>query len=106
MPELDNPQLRTFCNEVLRPAADAMARLDLIAPGIAAEYNQKLLGTVIDSGGSSNLVADGSAVDGRTRVAGGDVYNLITLIAAFRTFIDASGRRDVLAKWQVNGLRD
>jgi hypothetical protein len=105
MPEIDSPQLRSFCNEVLRPVADALAELDQRAPGIVAEYNQKLLGTVINAGGSTNLITDGSETDGRTRVAGGDVYNLITLVEAFRAFIDASGRRDVLAKWQVNGLR-
>jgi hypothetical protein len=105
MPELTNPQLVAYANEVLRPAADALARLDAKAPGMRAEYDAKNLGTAIEAGGAVNLIADGSATDGRTRVAGGDVYNLVTLIDDFSTWVSANGRRDVLAKWQVNGLR-
>jgi hypothetical protein len=35
---------------------------------------------------------------------GGDVFNLVTLINDFQTFM-TSGRVDVLYKWQVNGHR-
>lgn len=105
MPELTNAQLVAFSNEVLRPIADAIARIDAIAPGIRAEYDAKGLGTIIEAGGPTEMIADGSAADGRTRVTGGDVYNIITLVDGLRTWVDASGRRAVLAKWQVNGLR-
>ena len=105
MPEINNAQLTEFCNDDLRKIADALARADMLLPGLRATYDQRGLGSIIDAAGSSNLVTDGSAVDGRTRVTGGDVYNLVTLIDDLRTFFTASGRRDVLAKWQVNGLR-
>ena len=104
MAEIDNPQLRDFCNGSLRVIADKLATIDADLSGIQEEYNAKNLGTVIDAAGSTNLIADGSETDGRTRVAGGDVYNFVTLLSDLQTFI-TEGRRDVIAKWQVNGYR-
>lgn len=51
------------------------------------EYNQRDLGTIINAGGASELIADGSQTDGRTRVAGGDVFNEVTLMQDFLTFM-------------------
>jgi hypothetical protein len=58
---------------------------------------------VINAGGSSGPVLDGSATDGRTIATGGDVFNFITLLQNMQTFFADVGRRDVIAKWNVNG---
>lgn len=105
MAELSNAQLVAFSNEVMRPVADALATLDRKLAGLALEYTAKNLGTVIEAGGAGNLIADGSAIDGRTRVAGGDIYNLVTLAANIATVFNGGGVRDVVAKWQTNGYR-
>ena len=102
---LDNPQLVEFCNDELRQIGDRLKALDIRTAAAVAEYNARNLGTVINDGGSSNNVLDGSASDGRTVVTGGDVFNLITLIQELQTFFAVSGRRDVIAKWNVNGHR-
>ena len=99
---LDNPQLTEFCNSELRQIADKIVALKIRADSATAEYAARNLGTVIDSGGSSNPVLDGSAIDGRTIATGGDVYNMVTLLSDFKTFL-TQGRVDVLYKWQVNG---
>ncbi len=104
MAELTNIQLVEFCNTKLRPLADRLQTLALDAPLTEAVYTARNLGTIISDGGSSNLIADGSAVDGRTRCTGGDVWNLITLLQDLQTFL-TQGRKDVIAKWQVNGGR-
>jgi hypothetical protein len=104
MAEIENPQLTAFCNSSLRVIADKLAAVDLVLAGIKEEYEAKLLGTIINDAGSTNLIADGSATDGRTRVSGGDVFNLITLLTDLQAFV-TEGRRDVIAKWQVNGYR-
>ena len=104
MPELNNPQLVEFCNSDLRQVADALVRLDSRTSDAAATYLARNLGTVINDGGSTELIADGSATDGRTRCAGGDVFNLVTLMADLQTFL-TQGRKDVLAKWKVQGDR-
>ena len=104
MAEIADPQLTSFANEYLRPLADAMAKLDLDLTPTVEVYNSRNLGTIINDAGAGNLIDDGSAVDGRTRVTGGDVYNLITLINDFQAFI-TSGRRDVIYRWQVHSVR-
>ena len=100
---LDNAQLVEFCNDELRQLGDMLTRMDLRTTAANAEYLARNLGTIINDGGSSNNVLDGSASDGRTICTGGDIYNLITLIQALQTFFAVAGRRDVIAKWNVNG---
>jgi hypothetical protein len=102
---LDNPQLVEFCNDELRQIADRFVQLKIRVDAAHEEYQARNLGNVIEDGGSANPVLDGSAIDGRTIATGGDVYNLITLLTDFQTFLNAS-RVDVLYKWQVNGSRE
>jgi len=100
---LDSTQLVEFCNDELRQLGDRLKALDIRTAAAVAEYNARDLGTVINAGGSSGPVLDGSASDGRTIVTGGDVFNLITMLQEVQTFFAVSGRRDVIAKWNVNG---
>lgn len=104
MAEINNPQLTRFCNESLRVIADKLAEIDKNLAGIQKDYVAKNLGTIINDAGSTNLITDGSESDGRTRVAGGDVYNLVTLLTDLQTFI-TEGRRDVIAKWQIRSYQ-
>ncbi len=103
---LDAPQLTEFCNDELRQVADRIKALDLRSAAAVAEYNARNLGTVINDGGSSGPVLDGSASDGRTICTGGDVFNFVTLLQDLQTFFAASGRRDVISKWNVNGHKE
>ena len=105
MPELSNQQLVEFSNSDLRQIADLMVRIDTRTSAANATYLARDLSTIINDGGSTELIADGSATDGRTRCAGGDVFNLVTLMGDFQTFL-TQGRKDVLAKWKVQGSRD
>ena len=105
MPELNNAQLIEFCNSDLRQIADKLVQLDTRTDAAGATYLARDLGTVINAGGSTELITDGSTTDGRTRCAGVDVFNLVTLMTDFQAFM-TQGRKDVLAKWKVNGSRD
>lgn len=102
MAELSNPQLVNFANEHARSVADKLAALNAFSAVVTATYLARDLSTPIEAGGASNLITDGSQTDGRTRVAGGDVYNLVTLLNDLNTFM-TQGRKDVIAKWRVNG---
>lgn len=102
MAELSNPQLVDFANAQARVVSDKLAALNTAAATLIATYNARDLGTVINDGGAGNLIADGSETDGRTRVTGGDVFNLVTLLADLDGFM-TQGRKDVIAKWRVNG---
>lgn len=101
---LDNPQLVEFSNDELRQIADKFVSLKNRVDAAVEEYNARNLGTIINDGGVANPVLDGSAQDGRTIAVGGDVFNFVTLMQDFQTFM-TSGRVDVLFKWQVNGNR-
>jgi len=101
---LDNSQLVDFCNDELRQIADRFVALKIRVDHAYQEYLARNLGDVINDGGPSNPVLDGSATDGRTIATGGDVYNFVTLLTDFQTFL-TSGRVEVLYKWQVNGNR-
>lgn len=104
MAEINNVQLTKFCNERLRTLGDMFAALAFTkVPAAIAQYNSEDLGTIINNLGSSNLITDGSEVDGRPRCTGGDVFNLVTLLQDFDTFM-TQGRKDVLMKWNVNGV--
>jgi hypothetical protein len=102
---LDNPQLVDFCNDELRQIADEFVRLRNRCIAAREEYDARDLGTIINAGGSSGPVLDGSAVDGRTIATGGDVFNLVTLMSDFATFCTVD-RVDVMYRWQVNGNRE
>lgn len=104
MPEINNPQLREFCNADLRQVADLLVQIDARSSDSIETYNARNLGGVIDAAGAGNLITDGSETDGRTRVVGGDVYNMVTLLQDFQTWL-TQGRKDVLSKWKVNGDR-
>ena len=100
---LDNAQLVEFSNDELRQMGDRLTTLDLRSAAAIAEYNARGLGTIINDGGSSGPVLDGSATDGRTIATGGDIFNLMTMLQDLQTFFTVAGRRDVIAKWNVNG---
>jgi len=101
---LNNPQLVEFANDELRQIADRFVALKIRVDAAYQGYLARDLGTVINDGGSTNPILDGSATDGRTIATGGDVFNLVTLMTDFQTFM-TQGRVEVLYKWQVNGNR-
>lgn len=101
--EINNPQLTDYTNTYLRVYCDKLAVVSAQITAMLGVYTARDLGTVIDSGGAGNLITDGSATDGRTRLVGGDVYNFVTLVTDLQTFLAASGRLSIIAKCQVNG---
>ena len=100
---LDNAQLVEFANDELRQLGDRLTALDLRSAAAIAEYFARDLGTIITAGGSTGPVLDGSATDGRTIATGDNAVSMITLLQNLQTFFDVAGRRDVIAKWNVNG---
>lgn len=102
---LDNVQLSEFCNSELRQVADKFVRLKIQIDSAILEYHARNLGTIINNGGSTNEVLDGSQQDGRTKATGGDVYNIISMMQDMQTFLATDERLAKLYKWQVNGDR-
>lgn len=104
MAEISNPQVVAFSNQELRPLADLLFKAYYKALELDQNYVANNIGTLIDAGGASNLLNDGSLTDGRTRISGGDIYNFVTLISDLITFLESPGRLDVITKPHVNGV--
>jgi hypothetical protein len=109
MAEITNPQVVAFANEKVRPLADAFFQVYYRAKAANQEYNANAIGSLINAAGSGNLITDGSETDGRTRIAGGDVYNSVTFWQAFIAFVEGNAvttaaRLDVITKPHVHGI--
>lgn len=109
MADITDPQVVAFCNNEVRPMADRLYSAYFRAKATLADYNAGDIGTKISNGGSSNFVGDGSAVDGRTRMTGGDVFNLITTLTAYIAFVEngsvsTADRTTVITIPHVNSL--
>ena len=109
MPEITDPQVIAFSNGECRPFADRLVSTYWAAKELLSNYNAGNIGSLIDTGGAGNLIADGSEADGRTRIVGGDLYNLITAATAFVVFVEGgvvatADRLTVITKPHVNRI--
>lgn len=103
--EIASPQVVDFANNSMRTLANDLTKTEATLTVIKDTYDARNLGTIISDAGAGNLIADGSALDGRTRRTGGDVFNMVTFIDDFNAFLDQNGRRELLHGWQVNALQ-
>jgi hypothetical protein len=104
---IENTQVIAFANNRIRPMSDRFYSLYYQAKATLEDYNVGNIGSLINDAGAGNIIHDNSAVDGRTQITGGDIYNLVTAITAFVAYVeggtvDAAARLDVLAKPHVN----
>ena len=103
MAEISDSQVVTFANQKVRRHANQMYSCWRNAKDIILEYNAGDIGTKINNANPAELVADGSARDGRTRLTGGDIFNYITMLQQFERFIEnlsvvTADRTTVVAK--------
>lgn len=109
MPDNSNPQVVAFSNTEIRPMADKMYGAYYKAKSVVQNYNTDGIGALISAAGASNLIGDGSDVDGRTRISGDDIINFITALSAFIAYIEngavsTANRIDVITKPHVNNF--
>lgn len=87
---IDNPAAVRFCNERVRGVADTLGHAYKQAKIVLAYWGAKGVdGHFIAA--PDQLVADGSQVDGRTPVTGGDVQALVALCAELVAAYEADG---------------
>ena len=109
MAEITNPQVVAFSNARIRPACDDMYSLYYKCKALVADYTAANIGSLINAAGDGNLVDDGSATDGRTRITGGDIYNVLTWAQQIVNFVEnqavtTADRASVISKPHVNSL--
>ena len=104
MPDITNPQIVLFSNERGRPMSDVAEDLYLTAKRFQQEWDA--LVTVVGSvPNTTDIVIDGSAVDGRLPVTGARLNGLKSLADAMVTWFE-TGSPTRIAQLQlvsVNG---
>jgi len=100
-----NPQAILVANTKIRPLCDRMAQLYNAIKAAQIEFVAEGWGTLFPN--DSEIIVDGSAVDGRTPITNADVRTfMLTDAVAFLTPLEASAfaGRDRIHKIGVNVL--
>ena len=74
--EISNPQIVTFANDRARTIADQILRFSAIVDAFISDYAAQGIASAITAAGASQMIADGSEIDGRQRVTGTKIINL------------------------------
>ncbi len=80
-----------FCNTRVRPVADRIAQLYNAIIAIGNEYTALGISTLIPN--DSSPIADGAATDGRPQIVGTDVANIVTIVTAIKTTLEATSNQ-------------
>lgn len=88
--------------------ADKLYQAWFQAKQMLEDYTAGGIGALITAGGSSNLIADGSETDGRNRISGDNVFNLVTAVEEFIDYVEGGAvttadRQVVITLPHVNG---
>ena len=86
MPITDVEAVR-FANEQIRPVADKLAQFYYLAKSVRDQWFAR--GMAARFPNTTDVVEDGSAKDGRPRITGADVNNLITRLDEIVTSFEA-----------------
>lgn len=100
-----NPQAVKFVNDELRPACGLFISALRTFRQMKSDYVADNIGSLVvpDQTTTAELIADGSDVDGRTRLNGFDVDQAVQKVTALLAFIDGqSGMEEALTKPAVN----
>lgn len=105
MPDITNPQAIKFANEKIRPLADAYAQLYYAVKAAGQQYTAGNLSAVFTA--TNDLIADGSATDGRLPITSNQVRGFITQMGALLTDLEATNntKLNVLMQIAVNPVR-
>lgn len=101
MADITNTEVIKYVNEQIRPLAESMQALDYRVQAALVTWYATISD---DCPNDSSPLADGREDDGVSRLTGADIVNLVTQLAAYKTQMDGSGVRAVVAKPTVRAL--
>ena len=70
MAETTDPQVTTWANTRVRSLADKAAALNAALVAYKSDYTAQGIAALVNAAGASQVIADGSATDGRPRITG------------------------------------
>jgi hypothetical protein len=102
MADIIDPQTIAFCNDRVRPLADYLVGIKQAVDTEVTKWHSVIntdehLAAYLDG----DIVADGSAADGRTPLTKADVVNFVTQLIAFQALLDGVGVMNVVSKPHV-----
>lgn len=102
MADITNPQAVKFCNEQIRPAADAYAKAYYRFKQVLQVYSAQGIASLIPN--TADVVIDGSATDGRAQITGAKVTGFVNQVSSFTTDLEANtnAKLNVLLQIAVN----
>lgn len=89
MADIDTPQVRQFCNERVRKAANLLAQLYNWSRSVRDEWTAQDMASQITNSPDDTII-DGAATDGRPPLTGEDVHNIKDLVVAFIADLEAN----------------
>lgn len=99
---ITDPQAIRFTNEVVRPMAEKLRGLKVEIDAALTTYNAGV-GDIFYNA-SAEIIDDGRANEGVSRLTGNDILLLITQLQTIQTQLNAGGVANVIAKPCVRPL--
>ena len=93
MPDITDAAAITFCDRRIRKAANALAQAFNLAKRVVAEWNAHGGAAFIKNSAEDNVLQADS--DGRPRITGADVNNLINRLNELITSYEANGAAEL-----------
>ena len=87
---IDDAQAKKFCNEEIRPLANALAQLYARAKRVGQAWTARQMGNVI-AYDNADAVVDGAETDGRPIMSGVAVNNIVNRANEFVAELEADG---------------
>jgi len=99
MADIDNPQVKKFCNEQIRTLADAATQYYYAAEAVVNEWEATGIDALITD--TTDTIVDGSVSDGRTPITGAKVHGLINHVESMLVDLTANNNQKLNILLQI-----
>ena len=89
MADITNPQVIKFLNEYVRPLAEDIRNGKLFGDDMTARY-ESVIEPIITANDAADLIEDGRAAEGVSRLTKGDLAAFIAVVKAMGDSLDSS----------------
>ncbi len=103
MADITDPEVVRFLGEEIRPLAERLRDLDAKITSVLVRWNT-IISPAISANVNGDLIEDGRAAQGISRVTKADLVNLVTILNNINAEFGGGGKRDVLDKPTVRAL--
>lgn len=87
---IETPQIIQWANQRSRTIADDLERLYAIITAYQSDYAAQGINALITAAGNTDIIDDGSSVDGRSQITGLQLQNLNAALTQIKTALDTT----------------